>query len=72
MENQNNLKKPLLSESVDPSSCHQKDVAKKKKLNQSRSAPLIVSLPGDFPTVDHEPNLNLNPSLRDSILALEK
>ncbi|XP_021771369.1 two-pore potassium channel 1-like [Chenopodium quinoa] len=57
MENQNNLKKPLLSESVDPSSCHQKDVAKKKKLNRSRSAPLIVSLPGDFPTVDHEPNL---------------
>ncbi|XP_021740682.1 two-pore potassium channel 1-like [Chenopodium quinoa] len=57
MENQNNLKKPLLSESVDPSSCHQKDVAKKKKkLHRSRSAPLIVSLPGDFPTVDHEPD----------------
>ncbi|KAL2927810.1 Two-pore potassium channel 1 [Bienertia sinuspersici] len=55
MEKQNNLKKPLLSEPIASSSQHQQKGETKKRFRRSRSAPLIVSLPGDHENVDHKP-----------------
>ncbi|KAL2944947.1 Two-pore potassium channel 1 [Bienertia sinuspersici] len=55
MEKQNNLKKPLLSEPIASSSQHQQKDETKKRFQRSRSAPLIVSLPGDHENVDHKP-----------------
>ncbi|KMT12933.1 hypothetical protein BVRB_4g090170 [Beta vulgaris subsp. vulgaris] len=56
MENQNNLEKPLLAESTNPlSQGHQKDVADRRKLCRSRSAPLIVSLPRDNLIIEPDP-----------------
>ncbi|XP_057528932.1 two-pore potassium channel 1-like [Amaranthus tricolor] len=62
MENQNNLKKPLLSTSSSSStSSHQNNLSKSRKqlLRRSKSAPLIVSLPKDhYLSNNQDPNPN--------------
>ncbi|CAO2835738.1 unnamed protein product [Amaranthus hypochondriacus] len=62
MENQHNLKKPLLGTSSSSSS-HQNNISKisrKQLLRRSKSAPLIVSLPRDH-YLNNNQDLNPNP-----------